>query len=194
MGVIFDAKLQWSDHRAHTIKCSISALNAIRLKTSFFTKKELLGLVTSNFYSIMYYNSEIWHLPSLKTPLNQKLLSASARALRVCCKTDVNMISFVNIHSFCNRATPDQMMLYKLELSLFRLYNYEFNNVEFTILNFNQIFSSRQTKFKTNKSNRTKIGLNSLANRLHSINDKIPLDWPHLSMETFKVKCKSLFF
>ena len=123
----------WSDHIAHTIKRSISAFNAIRLIKKFFTKKELLGLVTSNFYSIMYYNAEIWHLPSLKTSLKQKLLSASAQALRVCCKTDVNMMSFVNIHSFCNRATPEQMMRYRLALSLFRLYNFEFNNVEFTI-------------------------------------------------------------
>ena len=194
LGVIFDAKLQWSDHIAHTIKRSISALNAIRLIKKFFTKKELLGLVTSNFYSIMYYNAEIWHLPSLKTSLKQKLLSASAQALRVCCKTDVTMMSFMNIHSFCNRATPDQMMRYRLALSLYRLYNFEFNSVEFAILNFNQVFTSRQTKFKTNKNNRTKVGLNSLANRLHTINDQIPLDWLRLSMETFKIKCKSLFF
>ena len=142
----------------------------------------------------MYYNSNIWHLPSLKTTLKQKLLSASARALRVCCKTDINMMSFANIHLFCNRATPDQMMSYKLALSLFRLYNKEWNVVEFTILNFNQIFTSRQMTFKTNKSNRTKVGLNSFANRLHSINDKIPLDWLRLSMDTFKLKCKGLFF
>ena len=66
LGVIFDSKLQWSDHIAHTIKNSMSALNAIRLIKKFFTQKELLWLVTSNFYLIMYYNSEIWHLPSLK--------------------------------------------------------------------------------------------------------------------------------
>ena len=46
-------------------------------------KEELLNLLTSNIYSILYYNSEIWHLPSLKPTLKQKLLSASARALKV---------------------------------------------------------------------------------------------------------------
>ena len=142
----------------------------------------------------MYYNSEIWHLPSLKITLKQKLLSASARALRVCCKMEVNMMSFASIHLFCNRATPDPMMSYKLAICLFKLYNCEFNNVEFILLNFNQIFTSRQTTFKTNKSNRTKVGINSLVNRLHSINDKIPLDWLRLSMESFKLKCKELFF
>ena len=79
--------------------------------------------------------------------------------------------------------------------SLKTSYSYcEFNSVEFILLNFNQIFTSCQTTFKTNKSNRTKVGIISLVNRLHSINDKIPLDWLRLSMESFKLKCKELFF
>ena len=55
------------------------------------------------------------------------------------------------------------------------------------------IFTSRQTKFITSKSNRTKIGLNSLANRFHLLNNKIPLNWLNLSNVTFKVKCKTMF-
>ena len=40
----------------------------------YFNTTELLQLITSNFYSILYYNSEIWHLPSLKGNLKGKLL------------------------------------------------------------------------------------------------------------------------
>ena len=83
LGVIFDSKLTWADHISHAIKCSITALNAIRIIKRFFTKKELLSLVTSNFYSILYYNSEIWQIPTLKTTLKQSLLSTSAKALKV---------------------------------------------------------------------------------------------------------------
>ena len=78
LGVIFDLKLTWADHISHAVKRSIKALNAIRIIKRFFTKKELLSLVTSNFYSILYYNSEIWHLPTLKTTLKQSLLRTSA--------------------------------------------------------------------------------------------------------------------
>ena len=83
LGVIFDTKLQWPDHIAHAIKRSMKSLNAIKLIKKFFTRNELLRLVTSNFFSILYYNSEIWQLPTLKTILKQSLLSASAKALRV---------------------------------------------------------------------------------------------------------------
>ena len=71
LGVIFDSKMQWADHVAHTIKRSTKALNAIRLINKFFTRKELLNLVTSNFYSILYYNSEIWQLLTLKKRSNR---------------------------------------------------------------------------------------------------------------------------
>ena len=37
--VIFDSKLTWADHISHAIKCSITALNAIRIIKRFFTKR-----------------------------------------------------------------------------------------------------------------------------------------------------------
>ena len=42
LGVIFDQKLQWSDHIAHCSKKSSKALIAIGIIKRFFTTKELL--------------------------------------------------------------------------------------------------------------------------------------------------------
>ena len=91
------------------------------------------------------------------------------------------------------RATPDQMMNYKMALSLFRIYNCNFNSIEFVALNFNQIFTSRQMNFITTNNNRTKVGLNCLANCLYYINGQIHLTWLNLSYTTYKVKCKNIF-
>ena len=192
LGVIFDSKLQWADHIAQAITKSLSALNAIRLIKKFFVQKELFQLITSNFYSLLYYNSDIWHLPSLKVTLKQKLLSASAKALRVCWKNPSYDISFEALHKMSKRATPEQMMRYKLSLCLYRLYNIPFNSKEFIRLNENHILTSRQTFFITGKSNNLKIGLNCLSNRLFLLNKTIPLNWLNESLCTFKVKCKEL--
>ena len=116
LGVLFDQKLQWSDHIASCIAKSNRALSAIRLIRKFFTTKELLQLVTC-------YNSEIWHLQSLKVNLKQKLLSSSARAIKTCVKHCTRDVSFVNLHRTYNRATPDQFLLYKHALSLYKLIN-----------------------------------------------------------------------
>ena len=193
LGVIFDSKMQWSNQVAHAIKRSTKALNAIKLIKKIFNQQELLSLVTSNFYSILNYNSEIWQLPSLKVTLKQKLLSASAKALKVCARLANNDTSFIDLHAMCKRATPIQMMRYKLALCLFKLYNSEYNSIEFSNLNFSQVLTGRQTKFKCIKDNKTKVGLNTLSNRFHTLNDLIPLNWLNMSKDTYKVHCKELF-
>ena len=121
LGVVFDSKMQWSNHVARAIKRSTKALNAIKLIKKFFNQQEVINLVTSNFYSILNYNSEIWQLPSLKVTLKQNLLSASAKALKVCLKLADRETSFINLHVMCKRAIPIQMMQYKLALCLFKL-------------------------------------------------------------------------
>ena len=82
LGVSFDSKLQWCSHIAATSNKALKALNAIRIIKKIFNKKEILELVTANVLSILYYNSEIWHIPSLKTDLKQKLISISAKAIK----------------------------------------------------------------------------------------------------------------
>jgi hypothetical protein len=59
LGVSFDSNMQWSNQVSNTIKKANSALHAISLIKKYFNSKELLTLITSNFYSILFYNSEI---------------------------------------------------------------------------------------------------------------------------------------
>ena len=60
-------------------------------------------------------------------------------------------------------------------------------------INFNNIHTSRQTRFMTSKANRLKVGMNLISNRLYYLNGKIEMDWLNLSYNTYKVKCKKLF-
>ena len=47
----------------------------------FFNTSKLRQLLTANYFSILYYNAEIWHVPSLNAYLKQKLFAASAEGL-----------------------------------------------------------------------------------------------------------------
>ena len=114
------------------------AIGAIKLIKRFFSKKEILQLITSNFYSVLYYNSEIWHIPSLnKNTLKQKLLSVLAKALKISMYYPDPMISFANIHVVNQRATPESMLLYRLSIQLFKLYNTNTHSLEWVSLNWN---------------------------------------------------------
>ena len=101
-------------------------------------------------------------------------------------------MSFINLHKSCIRATLDAMMNYKLALCLFKLYNSDFNTLEFAGLNCNQILTGRQTNFISLKSNSFKDGINALSNRFYTLNNKIPLHWLNLLLNTLKVYCKKL--
>ena len=125
--------------------------------------------------------------------LKGKLMSASAKALKVCMYYPDPMISFENIHLLNKRATPNAMMKYNLGIQLYKLYNSREHSLEWLHLNLNQILTSRQSCFEIFKSNSIRVGLNALANRLANINGKIELSWLNLSYETFKIKCKKLF-
>ena len=74
-----------------------------------------------------------------------------------------------------NRATPEKIMMNKHALALLRLYNNTNPSLEWCALHFNQILTSRQTKFKSGKSNRLKVGQNALSNRFFILNDQIPI-------------------
>jgi hypothetical protein len=123
LGVTFDNKMQGSAQVSNAILKANCSLCAIRLIKKYCRKDELRTLLTSNFYSILYYNSEIWHIPTLNTHLKQLLLLASAKALKLCNKDYSHDHSYVDLHKINKRAIPNQMLLYKHALLLFKLYN-----------------------------------------------------------------------
>ena len=106
LGITFDTKLQWHLQVAQTISKSKKALHAIFLIRKYFTSSELLSIITSNYLSILYYNADVWLLPTLSPLLRQKLLSASAAPLKLCTRIYDRSMSFETLHSVNNRATP----------------------------------------------------------------------------------------
>ena len=194
LGVIFDCKLQWHEQAAATIKKSKRALYCTKLIKNYFTPHELALLITSNFYSILYYNSEIWNISTLNSKLKQDLLSASASALKICTPSYHMMMSFYELHNINNRATPTQMSHYKLALTMFTLFNKQEPTLDWVDLNFQQIFNQRNTTLNFVNSSNYKVGQNILCNRLTCLNNKIEQNWLNISKESFKIKCKNLFF
>ena len=121
LGICFDSKLQWQEQVALTISKAKSTLHAIKLIKPYFNNRELKQLITANFYSVLYYNSEIWHIPSLNPHSKQQLLLASANALKLCTQYYNDQISFEELHVLNKRATPTQIMQYKHSLLLYKL-------------------------------------------------------------------------
>ena len=193
LGVQFDTKMNWSQQVNKCVKKAKTALHAIKLIKGYFTCNELKQLITSNFYSILYYNSEIWHLPKLNPLLKNHLLAASATALKICTPSFNRSMSYITLHSINQRATPSQMMLYKHAILLFKIFNNQQPPHDWLELNFTQLTSRRQVNFECQNNANFKVGNNSLSNRLSTLNNKIPLNWLNQTITSFKLNCKNKF-
>ena len=159
----------------------------------YFNKSELKQLLTANFYSVLYYNAEIWLIPSLHANLKRHLMSCSAQALKLLGKKSDLRILNEQRHKMNGRATPIQMMKYKHSLLLFKLYNDTLQSEDWMDLNWNQSFNNRSTKVRLFDTSNIRIGKNILSNRLTIVNSQIEYDWLNKSLNSYKLICKLLF-
>ena len=75
----------------------------------------------------------------------------------------------------CKHALPEQMILFRHAILLYKLYNIAIPEMESTAINFQQLLTSRQTNFSVVKSNQKRVGNNILGNGLHILNNKVKL-------------------
>ena len=113
------------------------------------------------------------------------MLSASSAPLKLTSKDYNYMISFKNLHYMNNRATANQITLYKHALLLHKLYNCNTTSYDWLSLFFNQQFNSRQEYAHFVNTSRFKIGNNLLQNRFNVLNGKINLKWLKLSARNY---------
>ena len=161
----------------------------------FFNDQEMRLLLDSNFYSVLYYNSVLWLTPELSSVLKQSLLSISANALRSCMMSNSTEISFESIHKICKKCTPTQIMSYRTSLLLHKSINeiYEHCTSELVTLLSNIVCTRRQLKFEVIRSNRTKIGMNTISNRFYHLSKQVNFDHLNLTFVHFKKVMKIQF-
>ena len=152
-------------------------------------------LIDSYFYSVLYYNSSIWLSPDLSSACKQNLLSVSALCLRSCLTSQNYDVSFINLHKINNKCTPNQIMLYQISLLLFETANENSSTPSrsFVRLMDQVVCSGRQVMFELHRANRTKIGMNSIENKLYHINKIIVMDKLNWSYPLFKKHMKLQF-
>ena len=150
-------------------------------------------LLTSNFYSVLYYNCEVWLSQELRGQIKQQILAASAYALKIINNVSDLRISYQQLHNQEKRATPMRFAKYKLALQLYKIYNKVDENNDWIDMNDQQNFNARNEYFHINDVSRTKVGRNIMCNRLPCLNGEIRLDWLNLSLNAFKLKAKSIY-
>ena len=123
---------------------------AISMIHKYFFWNKVQNLLPSTFYSILYYNADMWLFPSLKPQLLQQLLSASASALKTSTGNCDYVVSFDKIHSINKPATPKHVMEFKHWHLLFEIYDNTMYSKEWIALNFKQSFYAQNPFYSFN--------------------------------------------
>ena len=193
LGIKFDSMLRWNEHVDMAIKGANVSLYGIKMIRKYFTPIEVRNLVTAIFFSKLYYGAEIWHFNGLSRAIHKKIKFASAQALKLCTPGVTTFSTHTEIHRLAGRALPEKMCLYRHAVVLFKLFNNQICENEFVEMNFQLYENDRLRKIVFTKNQRFEVGKNILLNRLCDLNNMIDKDWLNLSLNTFKVKCKTLF-
>ena len=192
LGVTFDSKLNWHSHVCSTILKCKKTLQAIKIISKNFTVDERINIITSLLYSRMYYGSDIWLIPTLKSKLNMNLLRISTQALKIASNDTYNTFSTQDLHIMFARFTPNQMMQYVSFLNLYKCVNNKIPESIWIELQFNHQPLTRANKILFPPSNKLRVGLNSLSNRLSYSSTMITNDDLNKSYPTFKIMAKKL--
>jgi hypothetical protein len=149
------------------------ALNTRKPIRKFFKTNELLNIVISNFYLILFYNSEVWHIPSISQELKYSLFVASTKAINVCLYYPMSAISYCDLKKTTHEIVCDCITQHYCGINL---------------------STKKIPGDETMKGNTLKIGLKCATNRFHHLNDKIPSTWFNKLHDSFKVECKKKLF
>ena len=193
LGIVFDSQMKWNEQVAQAITKSKRALHGIKLIKKYLTKDETKMLLTSNFYSILYYNCEVWLSEGLSPRHKQQLLAASANALKILSNISDLRTSFIQLHCQEKRALPMSFAKYRLAIQLYKIYNGDDYNDDWQDMNRQQNFNARCEMFQISNCSNIKVGRNIMCNRLTVLNRQVKLEWLNLSLTAFKLKAKMAF-
>ena len=123
LGMTFDCHLNWDIQINNSVKNANKSLFALRVIKIFFTPNEMKDLLTSLYFSLLFYGSEVWHLPDLNFLQKKKLKNASANALKLCLTNISPFETHTNIHNLAKRSPPENYTKYKHAILIYKLFN-----------------------------------------------------------------------
>ena len=192
MGLVFDSKLTWDEQVTKAVQGANKSLQALKIISKYFTQKEMVKLVTAFFYSKLYYNSQVWLIPSLKQDLKNKLNSVSGRALRIC-HQNKNITSIKTLHKDTNRATVKMWLDYCHAILLYDTIKKEIPEEEWIGLQLLQQNNRRSEFIYLTSNENYRVGKNKISNRLDQLSGKIKYTDLDMTRDSFKKKYKTLF-
>ncbi len=112
LGVVFDYRLTWEKHVRQVVAKSSAKLSVLQKLRRFYTRKQFIQILTSQFFSTLYYCSQAWLTSTTHVKLWKIVNSIHYRALRVALHEYRPKTNREKIDLLCGRASPKQWSKY----------------------------------------------------------------------------------
>jgi len=109
LGCWFDSGLTWTKNVQIVVNSCQRLKPALRCLKQRTTRQELLKVITSHYYSRLYYASEVW-LPCLKSQLKMKITTMHFYPLRLALGDFRRVLSYRQITQLTCRAPPKELI------------------------------------------------------------------------------------
>ena len=107
LGLIFDNRLSWEAQVNQAVNKAKRILSGLRAIRGFLTDVEFKRVLTSHFYPVLLYASEVW-FPCSGYKSRARVTSVHYCALRVMVHDRFNNISRYKLNTMAERATPSE--------------------------------------------------------------------------------------
>ena len=105
-----------------------------------------MTLINAHYYSILFYHSDIWLLPSLSETPKTNPSECLSGPTKMCCTIYHPLMLYDCFHNISNRPAPSDFTKYNHALLLHEIYNHQNQTADWLDLNFNQKSTSDATK------------------------------------------------
>jgi hypothetical protein len=190
LGVTFDAQLSWKPHVEKVIRVAKITIHGLRILRRNLPLSHFMRVLTSQFFSKVYYGSPIWLNSLLENDL-KRVERIHYRALRVGIYDFKNKVSRDLLDHDFKRATPREWSNYSVAQEMIRIFVSKCPSSLFTRLEPQGYLINRPTRMRFYDASRTRIGHQCFENKVSRISTKLTFDW--FSRNLSKDKNKNSF-
>ncbi len=175
LGILLSADLTWYSNLDYSLTRSRHMVHRLKYLRKWLTLQEMVKLVSSQYFSIIYYNAPFW-IGSLDAVSWRKLNSAHYRALRVVLSDFRSQLSRVEIDSMMKRAAPFEWANYSIASSVIWLHNSSDSCIANELRSAAYVNDRLPYRARFFDASKLKIGRQALKSRISNIFKRINSD------------------
>jgi len=196
LGVLFDAQMSWIPQMNKAIKSCQRLKPALHYLNIRLSRDQFKKVITSHYYSRLYYASELW-FPCLNKKFQKRICTLHYWPLQMLLFDFKYVLNRATIDFQSKRASPFQLNNFKVAKMLIKILN---NATPYNLFHdvLSHAVTERRAEYRPKflDMSRKRIGRQYFANRVSHVATKLNFDWCGVALSPLSIHAhlKASFF